>query len=345
MNMPRITIVVVCYNAIKTIKACFESLVRQTFRDDLYEIVFVDNQSTDGTLEWLHTNASRHANARVVVNPVRNIAKSRNIGLAEAQSPYVAYIDSDCTAPHNWLKRLAEGYRHYAETDAKLVGVGGANVPPPDQGRFYTTLNIFLNTFLGSHGSVQGKRFESDCYVPHLPTVNVLYRKKEIAALKFDEALGNIGEDQDLSFRLSKAGYRLLYLKDAAVVHFMRDSPGSWMQNMFVYGKGRARLILKHPRFVEPILFAPLLLVICLLAAVFGFLSVWPAVPFLLYCLFVFCYSIFAALKAGKPLYFANLFVIYVATHLSYGIGQGYGFLMHALNPCGHGSEKQYDGF
>ena len=326
-----ISVIVVCYNSIRFIASCFDSLVNQTYNCDHYEILFVDNQSKDGTLELLHNYALQYPNVRVVVNPVRNIARSRNIGLRQARYPFVAFIDSDCTAYPDWLSRLSDGYSRYADKECKLVGVGGANVPPNGPGWFYPALNIFLNSFLGNHGSVQGKRFQKDCYVPHLPTVNVMYRKKEIIQIGFDETLGNIGEDQDLSFRIQKAGLRVMYLKDAAVVHYMRDTLGKWLQNMFVYGKGRARLVLKHPEMIEFVLFAPLALVLVFILTMFSTVSLWFSAPFLFYLLFVFFYSILIAVDAGKPLFFAKLFVIYSSTHLSYGIGEWYGFIRYAV--------------
>lgn len=329
--MLEITIVVVCYNAIEYITTCVDSLVNQNYEKDLYEILFVDNESTDGTLDKLlqYEKMNSNSNMRVITNPHRNIAKSRNMGLEYAQHPFVAFVDSDCKAPPDWLQHLAAGYTRYSRQNVSLVGVGGSNVPPTN-GMFYSTLHVFLNTFLGNHGSVQGKRIDKDCYVPHLPTVNVMYHKQTILDLGgFDEQLGNIGEDQDLSFRIKRAGYYLLYLKNTAVTHYMRDTYQKWMKNMFVYGKGRARLMLRYPDFVEYVLFFPLLLVLALFLSVFSPLKVWIGVPFFFYLAFMFVYSIIESIKAGKPFYFANLFLIYLITHLSYGIGQGYGLLKY----------------
>lgn len=329
-NMPDISVIVVCYNAIRFINSCFKSLINQDFRDH-FEIIFVDNESTDGTLEQVRNFASRYRNVSVVVNTERNIAKSRNMGMAHARYPFVAFIDSDCMAPTDWLSRLAAGYMYFSKKDDKLVGVGGSNIPPAAQSVFYSALNIVLNTFIGSHGSVQGKRFKTDCYVSHLPTVNVMYRKREILRLGFDERLGNIGEDQDLSFRIQKEGFRVMYLADTAVVHYMRDTLCKWIQNMFVYGKGRARLMLKLPEFIEIVLFAPLFLIISVLLIVLAPVSLWFLAPFSFYLLFIFMYSVITAIRSGKPLFFANLFLIYTGTHLSYGVGEWAGLLIYGV--------------
>jgi len=324
--MLKISVVVVCYNTKSTIESCVKSLAQQDYSNEFYEILFVDNDSTDGTRQVIEKYAQSEPNIRLVINPVLGIAGSRNIGLQQAKYGYVAFTDADCRAPKNWLARLSAGFERHREKHENLVAVGGSNVPPQDHSVFYRTLHVFLNTFLGSHGSVQGKRFDSDKQVPHLPTVNVMYHRDNVLEIEgFDETLGNIGEDQDMSFRLEDAGYKMIYLADIAVEHHMRSTFRSWIKNMFVYGKGRLWLMRKHPRRREIILIFPMLLVIAFLIAIFGVVHPIFSVPFILYFVIVLLSSCIAVIREKKYSLFGNLVFLFITTHVAYGLGEWYG--------------------
>ena len=104
--MPNISVVVVCYNAEENVEQCLSSLLNQTYPKDLYEIIFVDNGSTDRTQEIITEYASRFSNLRMVINPTLGIATSRNMSLREAKYDYIASTDSDCIAPEKWLENL-----------------------------------------------------------------------------------------------------------------------------------------------------------------------------------------------------------------------------------------------
>lgn len=323
--MLKVSVIVVVYNAIDNIKECLSSLLNQDVPVESYEILCVDNNSTDGTQEVISNYCEQWENVRLIVNPIRGIAGSRNIGIKNASYDLVAFTDSDCVAPNNWLNKLIDGFETYYAKDRSVAAVGSSNIPPDDQGTLYETLTVFLNTFLGSHGSVQGKRFAEDCYVPHIPTVNVLYDRQKITKVNgFDVTLGNIGEDQDLSYRLEENGFKLVYLRDCAVVHKLRPTIKSWLKNMFTYGKGRTWLMRKHPDKIQLILLAPALLVTFLPLAVLSMFSPLFLLP-LMYFLFIFLISIYECQKVNKLKLVFNLFILYCGTHLAYGSGQWYG--------------------
>jgi GT2 family glycosyltransferase len=184
-----------------------------------------------------------------------------------------------------------------------------------------------LNTYLGSHGSVQGRRYERDRFVPHIPTVNILYHKPTVYKMGgFDVTFGNIGEDQDLSYRLEKADYRLVYLADVAVVHKMRPTWKSWFTNMYVYGKGRMWLMRKHPDKVELALLAPMFLILSMFFVLFSFLTPICAAP-ILYFPVIFFTSVIESIKCNKLHFVLHLFALYVGTHFAYGLGELGGFL------------------
>jgi cellulose synthase/poly-beta-1,6-N-acetylglucosamine synthase-like glycosyltransferase len=324
LNILSVSVVVVVLNAVEHIQECLDSLLAQDYPRERHEILVIDNDSSDGTLQIIERVCRQHPRVRMIVNPIRGIAGSRQLALQLAINPLIAFIDSDCVAPPYWLSSLMSGFEKYSRTMPYLAAVGGSNVPP-QEGRFYETLALFLNTYLGSHGSVQGKQFRDDQPVPHLPTVNVLYDKAAVLQSGgFDVTFGNIGEDQDLSFRLQQNGFHLVYLAGCEVIHRMRPAPWSWLKNMFVYGKGRMWLMRKHPQNIKTVLLAPMILVASLPLLLFNIHSAVFLSP-LIYFLCIFAVSLFECLRRRRLRLLMPLFLLYVGTHFAYGFGEWIG--------------------
>jgi glycosyltransferase involved in cell wall biosynthesis len=324
---PKVSVIVVCYNERDNIDRCMRSLLLQDYPEDCYEIIFVDNGSTDGTQELLSQFVSEHVHVRLEINPIRGIAGSRNMGLRSARYDLIAFIDADCYAPASWLGILVSFFCKIRETDESVAGVGGANYPPAGHSRFYDILALFLDSYLGSHNSVQGRQFREDRAVPHLPTVNVLYDKEKILHIAgFDVSFTNIGEDQDLSYRITANGWTLYYVADAGVVHMLRSNFWAWSHNMFVYGKGRMWLFRKHPQRRNLVLLSPFCLVFCLVLSMLWWRSVCPLF-FLIYFAFLFASSVAVCIRARRLDYVIELSLLYALTHLSYGAGEWFGLI------------------
>jgi glycosyltransferase involved in cell wall biosynthesis len=309
----KITIAVCCLNEEKNINDCLLSLIKQDFAKKDYEILVVDNNSTDKTLKKIKALQKKYkGRIRLIINKKKGIAKSRNIALYQAKHSMLAFIDADCQAPKYWLKKLSLGFKKISKKDKNLVAVGGGNIPPK-LSSYYQALGIMLNTFLGSRGSVQARVYKKDKHVEHLPCLNVLYKKKEIIkAGGFDEELGSIIEDEDLSYRLLKKGYNFFYLKDCLVIHKMRDNLTDWAKNMFLYGRGRVRFLKKHKERMHVFFLIPLLLVLTLPLSGFFYFP------------FMFFYSLFFVLKEKKLSLLLKAYLFFITTHIFYGLGEIY---------------------
>jgi glycosyltransferase involved in cell wall biosynthesis len=313
MIRPLITVAVVCFNEEKQIAACLKSLLNQTLVPRLWEILVVDNASTDQTREIINQLQKKSARIRLVINPKRGIAASRNVALQQARGKYLAFTDADCQATKKWLEILYQGYQKMKAKDESLVAVGGPNIPPKTT-RFYQALGIMLDSFLGSRGSVQARRYVRDRPVSHLSCANVLYEKKPLIKIGgFDESLGSIIEDEDLSYRLAKKGNRFYYIAKAIVIHDQAANYQEWAKKMFIYGKGRMWFLKKYPYRITLVFLLPILLVLTLPISV------------LLYLSLMWIYSFYIALSKRKPKLTRSIFSILITTHVFYGLGEIYG--------------------
>lgn len=321
-----ISVVVIARNEEDCILKCLQSLAAQNYPRNNYEVVLVDNGSTDGTSEIARAFMSDFPNFRIVRNQIPGIAITRNAGIHATKYDVVAFIDADCEAEPVWLSTLARAFREETAKDSSIAAVGGPNVMPGKTSVFRHALAVATTNYWGHHDSVQAKNPNLRLEVDHLPTLNVMYdRTKVLEVGLFDEGQGNISEDVDMSHRLRDKGYKLIFEPRAIVAHRWREDIWSWMKNMEVYGKGRTWLMRKDPSHIKPQFAAPILLLTAFVLALCALFFWWLAIPLAMYLILTFLVSLYACFSNGKPQFFPIVFLVYMVTHISYGVGQIHG--------------------
>ena len=313
-----VSVVVTCYNEENNIRECLSSLVNQTYAAGEYEVVVADGGSKDDTQRIVKEFERRHPNVRLVIEPKKGTAVGRNAGVKASRYDYVAFIDADCEAPADWLTILVKHYLEIFAKDQKVVAVGGSNIPPKNASTFVRAIGVALDSYIGSFGSVQGRRFRAPRYVSSLSNLNVLYSKKRLAEVGYyDESLASEAEDADMNFRLYSSGHRFLFIPGSFVWHKMRPTPMTWLKNMFRYGKGRARLLKRYPQmwalsFVLPIVFI---------------LSIGSILFAPLFKIFYLPALYFQIIKKHTPTLVFHVMFVYLIQHFGYAAGEVYGLL------------------
>ncbi|MBA2284634.1 MAG: glycosyltransferase [Ktedonobacteraceae bacterium] len=225
-----VSIVVPVYNQVDFIAACLASLFDQTYPLESYEIILVDDGSSDGTTERaLEVVQGWHGAFRRVRNVHAGPACARNAGIRAARAEIIAFIDSDCVADADWLERLVE-----ALLTSDSAGVGGPLINVARSGwisRYLDATAFFRHRV--RHGQVD-----------YLLTANVAFRRSALLSINgFSEQDGAWCEDADLSFRLLQAGYTLRLAAQGSVTHY--GAPASLrglIRNLYRYGYGNTVL-------------------------------------------------------------------------------------------------------
>ncbi|MBF0428933.1 MAG: glycosyltransferase [Magnetococcales bacterium] len=322
-----LSVIVVCFNEEQHIGACLDSLVRQTYPLDHYEILVVDGGSRDRTGEIIRACAALHSQVKLIVEPRIGTAVARNTGLNAASHPHIAFIDADCEAPTDWLERLVAYFEQYRAKDGSVVAVGGGNVPPSNASSFVQAVGVAMDSFAGSFNSAQGRQFKTARYVSSLPTLNVLYIKEAILAVGgFDVSLGSEAEDAELNFRLFAQKWRFVLVPDLPVLHKFRPTPAIWYRNMVRYGRGRARLLKRHPSMWMPAYFLPPLFLtgMCSLLLIPLHPLFWSAA---LYFPAIFLYAAWLSINKGYPRFMFHVASVFIVQHFGYAIGEVFGLL------------------
>jgi glycosyltransferase involved in cell wall biosynthesis len=116
-----ISVVVCTYNRGELLNQTIESILNQSLSIDSYEIIIVDNNSTDKTASIVYDLQKAHTRLIYVFEPELGLSNARNRGLAEAKGDFVAFIDDDAIADPDWLINLWQA----CILNNRVVGVGG----------------------------------------------------------------------------------------------------------------------------------------------------------------------------------------------------------------------------
>lgn len=211
--MPRVSVIVPTWNGWTLLETALESLEQQTFPD--FEVIVVDNGSTDGTAEHL---ARRFPDVRLIRFPEnRGFAPAVNAGISEARGDVVVLMNNDTEADPGWIGALVRALDEHPE-------VGSCASKMLD---FYDRSRIdaagdrlgIMASQIG-HGMPDGPEFDVPRYVLSACAGASAYRRAALDDVGlFDERFFAYMEDVDLGVRLQFAGYRCLYVPDAVIFH------------------------------------------------------------------------------------------------------------------------------
>lgn len=216
----RISIVVPVHNGGSTIRSCIEALVAQRDLADWVEIIIVDNNSTDNTVEivrdypvtLLHRTDTQSSYA------------ARNLGIQHAIGELVLFTDADCIPAPDWASVMVACFAR-----EEVVGVGGHiedAQPTNDIERLIAEVQPLRNAV----------RLEG-IYYRSVVTANAAFRRRVLTAVRgFDERMFT-GGDIDLSWRIQKQGLGEVVFAPAAVVfHKHRSSLRGMYRQFHRYG-------------------------------------------------------------------------------------------------------------
>jgi GT2 family glycosyltransferase len=239
---PAASIVVVSFDSLIYTRMCVETVLANT-HDLAFELIVVDNGSSDGSREYLGALEARDARASLLDNE-KNIGfpAACNQGLAAAQGDHLVLLNSDTMVPPGWLSRLTS---HLGADGAGLVGpVTNRIGNEAEVVTEYDTYGDFLREAGSRAASKLGEAFEIETL-----TMFCLAMRRDVweAIGPLDESYG-VGtlEDDDYSMRARRSGLRLLCAEDVLVHHFGEGSFGK------LFGDGEyGRLIERNRHHFE----------------------------------------------------------------------------------------------
>lgn len=250
---PLVSVVIVNLNGRRFIEDCFASLAAQTFRS--FEVVFVDNGSTDGSTELVR---ERFPSAFIIKNSENfGFAKANNQGIGKSTGKYVLTLNNDTVLDAGFLETLVQT----AEASSAETGMWAPKILSLSD---KTSIDSVGGLLLYPDGIAKGRgRLEKDdgaldasieAFIPS--ACAALYRKAMLDEVGlFDEDFFAYCEDTDLGLRARLAGWKALSVPRAIVYHYYSGTGGRYSE-LKAYLVERNRFWVAIKNFPLPRLFA-----------------------------------------------------------------------------------------
>ena len=228
-----ISVVIPAYDAQETVEECLTALSKQTIPRTEYEIIVVDDGSTDATAEI----AARHG-AVVLRQPNSGPAVARNKGTAAARGPIVLFTDADCAPVSDWIEQMVAPLR-----DPQVAGVKGV---------YRTRQKNRTARFIQIEYEDRYDHTARSHHVDFIDTYAAGYRRDILLASGgFDAHFPFASvEDQELSFRLAEAGHLMVFVPQGIVYHHHPESWLRYAQRKYKIGYWKTLVLHLHPNKV-----------------------------------------------------------------------------------------------
>lgn len=217
------SIVIPVWNRVDLTQECLTHLA-ETTKTCSYEVIIVDNASTDGTKPFLETLGG---DVQVITNPKNlGFAKACNQGAAAARGKYVMFLNNDTIPQPGWLDPLIQEM----EADPQVAVVGSQLLFPDGKVQhagvvFSRTYEEPYHLFSGSSSDIPGIQRRREMQA--VTAACMLVRKDQFERVGgFDEEFLNGFEDVDFCLRIRENGMKVIYQPRSLVVHLTSQTPG-----------------------------------------------------------------------------------------------------------------------
>jgi glycosyltransferase involved in cell wall biosynthesis len=320
------SIIVPSYNRKEEIKELLDSFRCLDFPSDRFELIIVDDGSTDGTDIFIDSLKSKvKFNIKFIHQKNKGPGAARNKGAEIASGDFYIFVDSDCTVHPFWLKKIDEALKTQT-----AQSFGGPDSFKWDFPPLLKAINYSMTSFITTAGlrGREGKKLAK--YYPR--SFNMGLSKTLFNKIG---GFGSLRHGQDIEFsnRIIKNGANVIFVADAVVYHKRRTNLLKFFRQVFNWGVARVNLYKIDPTMLEFLHVAPALATLAVfltIMATFIFSDGWYISRWLFVCglLGLFLSGLPAAFKyKSLKVFFLALLVMPIQI-----IGYGLGFIFAFIN-------------
>ena len=317
--MSKISIIIPCYNEEKYIATCIDSILETDIDFKSCEIIFVDGNSSDRTVEIIQEHQNRYGFIKLLHNPKKFTPISMNIGIKNSKGDFIFVISAHAFYPKDYFQKLVKNI-----TNLQADCVGGVLLTEvKNKNTKSNSIVAVLSHPLGvgntsfRTGSKEIKEVDTvafGCYTRECFEKYGIYNEKLIR-----------NQDIELNKRIKKSGGKIYLIPDATCTYYARENfkdlaknnfaNGQWNILTAYYTKTLSSLSFRH--------FVPLLFVLMLIMPVI-FSIFYPKIAYLSiltlisYLALVIIISLKLKDKTTSLLYLVGSFL---TLHFSYGVG------------------------
>ncbi len=220
-----ISVIVCTYNRQKYIGACLEHMANQSASSDQYEVIVIDNNSTDETARIAAQAIEQHPEVTInyFLEKSVGLSHARNRGIQEAKGDILSFIDDDAFADHGYVKAIGDYFADHQEVSA----IGGKIIPEYEDQEPQWMSKFLLPLVAAVDMGDKPRPFPGSKFPIG---ANMAFRKSVFTQLgTFDPALGRIanelgaGEEKDLFIKLKSADQQIHYVPTVLVRHIIPE--------------------------------------------------------------------------------------------------------------------------
>jgi len=225
-----VSVVVPARNAGQTIGECLDSLLTQSEPRERYEVIVVDDGSTDGTRQVV-----QGYEVTLLDQPHEGPAAARNRGVAASSGEVVLFTDADCVPDGNWIEEMVRPFE-----DPGISGVKGV---------YRTRQRGIMPRFVQCEYEERYALMARQRWIDFVDTYSAGYRSQIfLTEGGFDTDYPDASvEDQELSFRLAERGYKMVFNPRAIVYHRHPETLRAYFGRKFNIGYWKVRVLRRHP--------------------------------------------------------------------------------------------------
>ncbi len=315
--MVKVSFIIIAYNAESHLNDLLSDVRRQTFPHDKVEIILVDSCSSDGTKKLFQEFEDNNDfyDCKVLSNPKKVLPAGWNVALDNADGEIIVRVDAHARIPDDFIEA------NVRNIDSGEDIVGGQRITIFDNTtRWKGALAAAESSAFGSGIAVYRRKFERG-YTKTL--AHAAYKKSVFDTVgRYNEALKRT-EDNDMHYRMRKAGFKLCMCDDIVSYHHVRSSLRAMLKQKFFNGYWIGLTLSVQPRCFSLYNFVPFgFFMALILCGLFCFVSAIPLIALLaLYFTAAILYGLKSLTYKSNRHFPIPLFPIFFLMHIFYGIG------------------------
>ncbi|MBS5958821.1 MAG: glycosyltransferase family 2 protein [Clostridiales bacterium] len=237
--LKKVTIIIPNYNGLKFMEPCMKALETQS--DKNFELLVVDNGSTDGSVEWL----KEHDIPSIFLKENTGFSGAVNVGIREAKTPYVILLNNDTEPEPDYVRELVrtmDSSKKIFSASSKMIQLYHKDLMD-DAGDMYSVLGWAYQRGVGQ--SIKGYKKPRNVFAACAGAA--IYRREVFDEIGgFDEAHFAYLEDIDVGYRAKIYGYDNVYCPSAVVYHVGSGTSGSKYNSFKVKLAARNNIYLNY---------------------------------------------------------------------------------------------------
>jgi len=285
---PFISLIVATRNEERHIGELLESLVKQTYPNSLFEVIVVDGMSKDSTLKTVE-KYMKNLNLLVFSNPKIRSPSAFNKGIDEARGDLFIILGAHSVVSENFIEESVNTFLKVRTEEPKLAGVGGICINKYENYVGKITDLMYSSFFSGARSC----RYKKCSHFSDSVIFGIFDKQLIVENGKFDEDFLKAGEDDELTVRLSKGGYKFFTNPKIVSQYYTRSSLKGLISQTYNYGVAKGLIVRKgnfKPEWLSiasfwfiPALFLVYEILLLFLLILSGFSISVAFVPFLIY--------------------------------------------------------------